>query len=81
MTIELQQRSTGPKDQDTLELLSPGLELVVDYGWLWFIAQPLFLIIKFTLHMWVIGASQVILVDRCEGRFLSIVCCSLQING
>ena len=37
----------GPKDQDTLELLSPGLELVVDYGWLWFIAQPLFWLLKF----------------------------------
>ena len=37
----------GPKNQDTLELLSPGLELVVDYGWLWFIAQPLFWLLKF----------------------------------
>lgn len=37
----------GPKDQDALELLSPGLELVVDYGWLWFIAQPLFWLLKF----------------------------------
>jgi YidC/Oxa1 family membrane protein insertase len=37
----------GPKDQDTLGLLSPGLELVVDYGWLWFIAQPLFWLLKF----------------------------------
>ena len=31
----------------TLEVLSPGLELVVDYGWLWFIAQPLFWLLKF----------------------------------
>ena len=37
----------GPKDQDALEALSPGLELVVDYGWLWFIAQPLFWCLKF----------------------------------
>lgn len=37
----------GPKDQDALEQLSPGLELVVDYGWLWFIAQPLFWLLKF----------------------------------
>lgn len=37
----------GPKDQDALEALSPGLELVVDYGWLWFIAQPLFWLLKF----------------------------------
>ncbi|MGI9295830.1 MAG: membrane protein insertase YidC [Pseudomonadales bacterium] len=32
----------GPKDQYKLETLSPGLELTVDYGWLWWIAQPLF---------------------------------------
>ena len=37
----------GPKDQETLEMLTPGLELVVDYGWLWFIAQPLFWLLKF----------------------------------
>jgi len=37
----------GPKDQDALEAISPGLELVVDYGWLWFIAQPLFWLLKF----------------------------------
>ena len=32
----------GPKIQDKLAQLAPGLELTVDYGWLWFIAQPLF---------------------------------------
>ena len=32
----------GPKDQYTLETISPFLELSVDYGWLWWIAQPLF---------------------------------------
>lgn len=32
----------GPKDQYTLEEISPGLELTVDYSWLWWIAQPLF---------------------------------------
>ncbi len=32
----------GPKIQDKLGELAPGLELTVDYGWLWFIAQPLF---------------------------------------
>ena len=37
----------GPKDQNALEEISPGLELVVDYGWLWFIAQPLFWLLKF----------------------------------
>jgi YidC/Oxa1 family membrane protein insertase len=33
---------TGPKDQYSLQEVSPGLELTVDYGWLWWIAQPLF---------------------------------------
>lgn len=33
---------SGPKDQYRLEEISPGLELTVDYGWLWWIAQPLF---------------------------------------
>ncbi|MBB3048680.1 YidC/Oxa1 family membrane protein insertase [Litorivivens lipolytica] len=32
----------GPKDQYALEEISEGLELSVDYGWLWWIAQPLF---------------------------------------
>ncbi|MEP4486266.1 MAG: membrane protein insertase YidC [Halioglobus sp.] len=32
----------GPKDQYRLEKISPYLDLSVDYGWLWWIAQPLF---------------------------------------
>jgi YidC/Oxa1 family membrane protein insertase len=32
----------GPKDQPRLAAISPYLELSVDYGWLWWIAQPLF---------------------------------------
>ncbi len=32
----------GPKLQSHLKQLSPGLELTVDYGFLWFIAQPIF---------------------------------------
>lgn len=32
----------GPKVQDQLEAAAPNLELTVDFGWLWFIAQPLF---------------------------------------
>jgi YidC/Oxa1 family membrane protein insertase len=37
----------GPKDQESLEAIAPGLELTVDYGWLWWIAQPLFAIMTF----------------------------------
>ncbi len=32
----------GPKDQYSLRDISEGLDLTVDYGWLWWIAQPLF---------------------------------------
>ncbi|HET8709727.1 MAG TPA: membrane protein insertase YidC [Spongiibacteraceae bacterium] len=32
----------GPKDQYRLRTISPGLDLSVDYGFLWWIAQPLF---------------------------------------
>ena len=32
----------GPKNQSVLSDLAPHLDLVVDYGWLWWIAQPLF---------------------------------------
>jgi YidC/Oxa1 family membrane protein insertase len=37
----------GPQEQDKLEQVAPGLDLVVDYGWLTVIAAPLF---------WVLGA-------------------------
>ena len=37
----------GPQDQKTLEAIAPGLDLVADYGWLTFIAKPLF---------WLLGA-------------------------
>lgn len=39
----------GPQDQDSLKALAPGLDLVVDYGWLTIIAQPMFLLLKW-LH-------------------------------
>jgi YidC/Oxa1 family membrane protein insertase len=32
----------GPKVQERLKALAPNLERTVDYGWLWFIAEPLF---------------------------------------
>ena len=36
----------GPKIQEHLKQLSPGLELTVDYGILWFIAQPIFWLLE-----------------------------------
>ena len=32
----------GPKDQVVLSDLAENLDLVIDYGWLWWLAQPLF---------------------------------------
>ena len=37
----------GPQEQDKLKDLAPGLDLVVDYGWLTVIAVPLFWLLKF----------------------------------
>ncbi|MCF2947202.1 membrane protein insertase YidC [Paraglaciecola aquimarina] len=37
----------GPKDQDTLASLARGLDLTVDYGFLFMISQPLFTFLKF----------------------------------
>jgi YidC/Oxa1 family membrane protein insertase len=36
----------GPKDQDTLEQIAEGLELVVDYGWLTLLAKPMYEILS-----------------------------------
>lgn len=37
----------GPKIQSALEKLSDGLELTVDYGFLWWIGQPIFFLLLF----------------------------------
>jgi YidC/Oxa1 family membrane protein insertase len=42
----------GPQDQDHLQAVAPGLQLVVDYGWLTVIAAPLFWVLKL-FHGWV----------------------------
>lgn len=41
----------GPQDQDALRAIAPGLQLVVDYGWLTVIAAPLFWVLKL-FHGW-----------------------------
>jgi YidC/Oxa1 family membrane protein insertase len=38
---------TGPKIQDRLEEIAPSLELTIDYGFLFFIGQPLFWLLSF----------------------------------
>jgi len=36
----------GPKDLDLLKRIDPRLEQMVDFGWFWFIAKPLFLVLN-----------------------------------
>ncbi len=37
----------GPQEQGTLKALAPGLDLVVDYGWLTILASPMFAVLSF----------------------------------
>jgi len=37
----------GPQETDKLARIAPGLELVVDYGWLYILAAPLFWVLKY----------------------------------
>ena len=41
----------GPQEQEKLQAVAPGLELVVDYGWLTVIAAPLFWVLEM-FHGW-----------------------------
>ena len=42
----------GPKIQAELATLAKGLDLTVDYGWLWWLGQPLFWVLVW-FHKWV----------------------------
>jgi len=42
---------SGPQEQNRLKQAAPGLDLVVDYGWLAIIAWPLFAVLEF-FHRW-----------------------------
>ena len=37
----------GPQEQEGLKKLAPGLDLVVDYGWLTILASPMFMVLSF----------------------------------
>jgi YidC/Oxa1 family membrane protein insertase len=43
----------GPKDIDTLRKIDPRLEQVVDFGWFWFLAKPLFASLNWTNNRFV----------------------------
>lgn len=58
----------GPKDQDHLANIANGLDLTVDYGFLWFISQPLF---------WLLTTIQGVVVNW----GLAIICITLIVKG
>ena len=55
----------GPKIQSWLEEISPGLKLTIDYGWLWFIAQPLFWLLTFIQSIVINWGVAIILLTMC----------------
>lgn len=63
----------GPKIQNKLETIAPGLELSVDYGWLTFISKPLFWAldhIERVIHNW--GWAIILLTILVKGAFYKL---------
>ena len=60
----------GPQDEHVLETVTPGLELVKDYGWLTIIAKPLYMLLS-AIHGFVTnwGWSIVLLVVLLKAAF------------
>jgi YidC/Oxa1 family membrane protein insertase len=48
---------SGPQIAHLLEKVSPGLELVKDYGWLTIIAKPMFWVMEHIHACWATGAG------------------------
>lgn len=63
----------GPKDQYRLAEISEYLDLVVDYGWLWWIAQPLFWLLT-KIHSFVgnWGFAIILLTVLVKGAFFKL---------
>jgi len=60
----------GPQEQEKLKALAPGLEHVVDYGWLTVLAYPLFVLLNWLenlVHNW--GAAIILLTVIIKGAF------------
>ena len=63
----------GPKDQYRLAEISPHLDLTIDYGWLWWIAQPLFWLltqIQTIVVNW--GVAIILLTVLVKGAFFKL---------
>ena len=41
----------GPETADILKAIAPGLDLTIDYGWLWFISSLLFSLMSMIYHL------------------------------
>ncbi|URJ26930.1 membrane protein insertase YidC [Candidatus Blochmanniella camponoti] len=57
----------GPKIQEKMKEIAPNLDLLVDYGWLWFISQPLFKLLNFIysyIENWGISIIIITLIIR-----------------
>ncbi len=63
----------GPKDQARLEEISPYLDLSVDYGFLWWLAKPLFWLLT-TIHSFVgnWGVAIILLTVIVKGVFYKL---------
>ncbi len=60
---------TGPKVQERMESVAPYLERTVDYGWLWFIAEPLFYALRW-IHGFVANWGFAIILLTCVIKLL-----------
>ena len=60
---------TGPKDQYRLKEITRGLDLTIDYGFLWWLAQPLFYLLTF-IQGYVINWGIAIILLTCIVRLL-----------
>jgi YidC/Oxa1 family membrane protein insertase len=72
----------GPQEQDKLEKIAPGLDLVVDYGWLTVIAAPLFWVLGCDLQAGrQLGLGHHRPHHAAQGNFLPAVGRKLQVDG
>ena len=59
----------GPKIQADLEAISENLDLVVDYGWLWWVSQPLFWLLNTMFGFVGNWGTAILLVTLCVKAF------------
>jgi YidC/Oxa1 family membrane protein insertase len=60
----------GPKDLDVLNGVNPQLVKIVDYGWFWFLAKPLFLALHYVNDKWVHNYGWAIIIVTVLINFL-----------